>query len=134
MQGGCLGGGYWCAARHDWCERQLVKDAAKPAIAIEPVILASAKAAREGALASTTSPQPSGEVILDIAQGHQSQFMLLRRYWRVTVFFWGSSAGEGSEHRLHHEILGCLGTKEKPITIEDVVANLGTFSKSKLMR
>ena len=117
-----------------WCERQLVKDGAEAAITIEPEILASAKAAREGALASTTSSQPSGEVILDIVQGHQSQFMLLHRYWRVTVFFWSSLAGEGSEHRLHHEILGCLGTKEKPITIEDVVANLGTFSKSKLMR
>lgn len=117
-----------------FCEDSLVpQNRAKPTIHIDLEVVNSAVVARKAAAAALIVDAPCGDAILASLTSHQAHMAQLHRAWRVTMAFWHSVVGEGSERRLKDEILKCLPSDTKKVSVEVAAAALDELSRSKLV-
>lgn len=117
-----------------FCESELVpEDRAAVVLEIDDEVLAPAKSVRRAVAAGLAGDTPSGDNILHSLTMHAGQYNQLHRPFRAQIAFWTSIVGAGSEQRLHSEVLKCLGTSERPVTVTEACQRLAALEGRKLI-
>jgi hypothetical protein len=117
-----------------FCENELVPaDRPLPKITVDLAVVNTAVNVRRAALAAVISDSPAGEVILNCLLANQGQFLQLHRAFRVTLGFWSSVVGQGSEKRLQTEVVKCLSGDARRCTLDQAIERMELLGRSKLL-
>ena len=100
---------------------------------VDAEVIADAVAARRAASSALQCDAPSGEMIRKLMEANKAQYTQLYPGWRVEVGFWQAVVGCGFERRLQDEILSCISSTTKEITLDQAIAHMDLLSRGKLV-
>ena len=114
-----------------YCETQLVtQNRPLPVAKVDSEILKQYDLSREAVIRAITSQKPSGDLILQTLSSQLKSACEDHPGFRVTVAFWQSVVGAGSELRLQRELLACLPDGTVQVTPSQALLKMDTLARS----
>jgi hypothetical protein len=114
-----------------YCEAQLVDQSRiKSDASIDAAIWKIMDLSRESVSRAITSQKPSGDLILQTLEAQKSSSCEDHPGFRVTVAFWNSVVGDGSEVRLQRELLACLPHGATRVTPAEALTKMDMLARS----